>query len=62
MTVHPLETHTVEVMDMGRSAYRSGTHREWNRRPHPLHCALPTWLLPPLEVIEHNVKKKINGF
>lgn len=60
MTVEPKATKTVGIMDMGN---RSGTHRQWDRRPHPLYCALPSWLLPPLEIIEHNDKrKKVNGF
>lgn len=60
MTVEPKSTKTVGIMDMG---HRSGTYREWNRRPHPLYCAMPSWLLPPLEVVEHDTKrKKINGF
>lgn len=60
MTVEPISTKTVGIMDMGN---RSGTHREWNRRPHPLENVMPGWLLPPLEVMEHNTKrKKVNGF
>lgn len=60
MTVEPKSTKTVGIMDMG---HRSGTHRNWDRRPHPLYCALPSWLLPPLEIIENNTqRKKINGF
>ena len=47
-------------MDMGM---RSGTHRDWNRRPHPLYCVIPSWLLPPLEIVENNIpSKKTNGF
>ena len=60
MTVEPKATKTVGIMSMG---LRSGTHREWNRRPHPLYTALPSWLLPPLEIVENNTpRKKINGF
>lgn len=60
MTVQPRRTITVGIMDMGA---RSGTHRDWNRRPHPLYTAIPSWLLPPLEIIEEGTQaKKINGF
>lgn len=63
MIVKPTATHTIEVSEMGHSAGRSGTFREWNRRPHPLYCAMPSWLLPPLEVVEEDqTRTKVNGF
>ena len=60
MIVQPTATKTIGIMDMGM---RSGTHRDWNRRPHPLYCVIPSWLLPPLEIVENNIpSKKTNGF